>query len=299
MEPPSPDAGADAWTWPADETDAAGDRTGRRWLLLASATVPWIVVLALLVRPGPVAVRAAEPLGTPAATPSSSPTAGPPATTTTHAPEDLDPDPMTLTASSSARHTPDVGDAITTAVLVARAWFSGPGPTAIPVAADLAGDHPGYVEHLWVEAVDAPWRGQVVVTLGLLVLEPHGDELVPTARRLAVPVQLDRAGARAAGAPYLLPDPTVSFDPLAFQPVDDPDAANAAVDALTDAGYAVTEVVSLARSDGWPWAVTFVGSALDGSEPAERTVWLRPHLGAFVVAGWLPVAPDEAREVAP
>ncbi len=70
--------------------------------------------------------------------------------------------------------------------------------------------------------------------------------------------------------------------------ITDPDQLAAAGEALVAAGYAVDEVVSLARTEGWPLVVTVVGRAPGADVSAQHVVWLRDHLGRLVVAGTRP-----------
>ena len=76
----------------------------------------------------------------------------------------------------------------------------------------------------------------------------------------------------------------------------DPEVLAAAGEALAAAGYAVTEVVSLGRVQGWPLVVTAVATAPGSDTPAEHVVWLREHLGELVVAGTRPAPPPTSED---
>lgn len=200
--------------------------------------------------------------------------------------------------ASGARVAPDEREAAAVATLVARAWLTGVGPRLdVP---GLAGPAGSYAEHLVVEAVDHPAPGAAVVTLLALVLRAEGDTYRDAeVQRVAVPLWFDGDGARPAGPPWRLPPPGLAVaSPQVSEAITDPEVLAAAGEALAAAGYAVTEVVSLGRVQGWPLVVTAVATAPGSDAPAEHVVWLREHLGELVVAGSRP-APTPASEDAP
>lgn len=284
-------------------------RPGRRALIVAAAAAPWLVVAALLLRPGPPeptaatgATGAARVGGTagPAGTaPSPATSAAPgaassgaagrssPAQATTVPEPTPAPAPGYL-ISSAARHTPGAGDAAAVGAVVARSWLDSVGP---PLDADLPAG-PGseaYVDHLLVEAVDLPSPGHAVVSLLALVLDADGDRYAGARLvRLAVPVRLDGEGARPAGAPWRLPEPDLTPASPRWSAVDDPDLLADAGTALEATGYRDVEVHRLERSPGWPWRVTATAVAPGTEVPAQHRIWLRSHLGRLTVAGWLP-----------
>jgi hypothetical protein len=293
------------------EHDADGDRPRgpRRWLLPLLA-VPWLVVVGLLVLPGEedtgTAAPPAEEASTvvppgPAATtdpPSMGPveaTTDPPSTgpaeATAHPPSTGPPaadDPPALPESASVlqleelrgrwRVGPGSEEAAALAIAIARGWLTGLGPRlALPGAAP---EPDTYAEHLVVEAVEQPSeRTSVVTVLAIVLTEPDDQEMTVDVRRLAVPLATDQGTPRPAGAPWLLPGPTLTPAEVELVPVDDPAAVGAATTALAVAGLGDLEVRALASAEGWP----VIATATDGER--DHTIWLRPHLDGFVVAG--------------
>ena len=287
-----------------DEERPAPSR--RRWLLPLMA-VPWLVVAALLVLPGRVGPEndASVPATTanqeqPAATadaagaerddhPAHTHLDGEPAATTAAPPPASDPhegaapEQPTVTLELEElrgrwRVGPGSEEEAALAVVIARAWLTGLGPRL-----ELEGASPdptGYAEHLVVEAVEHPSPHTTVVTLlAVLLLDPEDTDAAVEVRRLAVPLVTDGGAPRPAGAPWALPAPTLAQAEIDLRPLDDPDAARAADTALAVAGLGELAVTDLRTADGWP----VVAHASDGER--EHTIWLRPHLDGFVVAG--------------
>lgn len=290
----------------ADEEDDGPPRGRRGRLLLVAAVVPWLLVGAVLVRtpsdPPDASPATSEtghdehgppaeaPLATAGASEDGTTVDGPadpwPATSDgewSDAPVFTEPDALILGGRVSA----GAGEAAAVGLLVAREWL---GDIGVSVATDLGSDASGtYVEHLIAEDVDLPAPGAAVVTVVAVVLTVEGDayggaELV----RLAVPVRLDREGARPAGAPWRLPPPDLRVDDLDTTEVDEPAIATDAGAALIAAGYEVVEVVSIATSDGWPLVVTVEAIAPGETTARRHDVWVRQHLDRLVVAGWVP-----------
>ena len=289
--------GEEDWSFGAADEEGAARAGRRRPVLLLAAGLPWLVLAVMMLRGGGGA-GGAEPLAAPSPVPTAGASAEAPgaaapgasAATPTPFPTTTEPQTATL-IHSQARDTATIADATALAVPIARAWLTG-----VPPRLDLGigqADEPGYVEHLGVESVDFPARGQLVVSLVAVMLHATGDQYTDVdVRRLAVPLTVSRAGARPAGSPWWLPDPDLSLDPPATTPVDDPDLLVQAGEALTAAGYRDVNVTSLARTEGWPWIVTATAVAPHASAPAEHTVWLRSHMGGLIVSGWLPTTGD-------
>ncbi len=287
------------WSFEDDEPTAP---RRRRPVLLLAAGLPWLVLAVLMLRGSGGVSQDATPLAAPAPSPSAGASAEASIEPTTDATTDPaspadgagqpSEDPTTATLiTSQARDTATIADATALAVPIARAWL-----TDVPPRLDLGigqADDTGYVEHLGAESVDFPAPGQLVVSLVAVLLHAEGDQYTSVeVRRLAVPLTVDRYGARPAGSPWWLPDPDLRVDAPSTTPVDDPEVLAQAGAALEEAGYRDVGVTSLARSDGWAWIVTATAVAPSGSAPAEHTVWLRPHLGRLVVSGWLPTTGD-------
>jgi hypothetical protein len=300
------------------EQDADGDRrrAPRRWLLPLLA-VPWLVVVALLVLPrgedtgtpappagaastvvppGPVEATTdgneTDPIAAPPASSEPSPdpasSTGPPSEPPSTQPPTADElpalpgSPATVLQLEELRGRWRVGpgseEAAALAIAIARGWLTGLGPRlALPGATP---EPDTYAEHLVVEAVEQPSERTSVVTLLAVVLtEPEDQEMTVDVRRLAVPLATDQGAPRPAGAPWLLPGPTLTPAEVELSPVDDPGAVDAATTALAVAGLGDLEVRALASAEGWP----VVATASDGEH--DHTIWLRPHLDGFVVAG--------------
>ncbi|TVP66564.1 MAG: hypothetical protein EA340_11550 [Nitriliruptor sp.] len=291
------------WFEGPEREDEGPSPTRRRWLLPLVA-VPWLVVAALLVLPGRVGSVAgpSEPTTTP----------GPPATADAAgavpndgaAPTDLDGDPAATAATPPPTTDPGVDaahelpavtleleelrgrwrvgpgseEAAALAVVIARAWLTGLGPRLELEAASP--DPTSYAEHLVVEAVEHPSPDTSVVTLlAVLLSDPEDADAAVEVRRLAVPLATDGGAPRPAGAPWSLPGPALTQAEVDLQPLDDPAAVLAADTALAVAGLGELAVTDLRTADGWP----VVARASDGEQ--EHTIWLRPHLDGFVVAG--------------
>ena len=294
------------WFDGPEQEDERPAPTRRRWLLPLMA-VPWLVVAALLVLPGRVGPENGASVPTTAAGPQQPPATAdavgserddPPAHT------HLDEHPAATTAAPPPASDPRAGappeqptvtleleelrgrwrvgpgseEEAALAVVIARAWLTGLGPRL-----ELEGASPdptGYAEHLVVEAVEHPSpRTTVVTLLAVLLQDPEDTDATVEVRRLAVPLTTDGAAPRPAGAPWPLPAPTLAQAEIDLRPLDDPTAARAADTALAVAGLGELAVTDLRTAEGWP----VVARASDGER--EHTIWLRPHLDGFVVAG--------------
>lgn len=296
---PPPSDGTAGGSWPGQPPghEPLGGRSGggvgvpRRWnddeqpirrrpVLLVAATAPWLVLA--------IAIGARAAATPPDAPPPSATDATPVPTTTAIArpssPEQAEPDGDATDAparSTGPDETPSLVGVSSLALVTARDHLG----SAQPVTGHTgSGDR--YVEHLIVEAVDHPAPGALVVTIAAVVLERQdgafvGAELV----RLAVPFVTGRGSARVAGTPYPVPGPDLEVTVPTGTEVTDPDLAVDAALALTAAGYRGIEVVTLSRLDSWPLVVEARAVAPGATAPARHVVWLRPHLGGFVVAG--------------
>lgn len=268
----------------------------RRWLL-AAAVVPWVVVVAVMLAGN----SSADPAEAPAApeghdpTPTTATPTGAGATSSSVEPRSEPAgDPATartaagdIVALGGARGPSRRGEAEGLAVVVARSWLS-----ARPAGPGIAGLEPApgaadrYVEHLAVESVDHPARGEAVVTVRAVVLPVEGESYgAPRQLRVAVPVVLDADAPRLAGTPWLLAVPELELAEPARAPVDDVDLQIAAAEAITLAGYREVELTSLERTDGWA-AIAVVTARAPGEDGVRaHEVWLRPDVGRLVVAG--------------
>lgn len=168
------------------------------------------------------------------------------------------------------------------ATMVARAWATGADPR-LTVAGVRPPDSPRYAEHVAVEAIHRE-GGLAVVVLIAVILEHSEDGVTADLRRIAVPMVEGGEAPAIAGTPWWLPAPDFTSFELRSHPVEDADHIEAASEALRQAGYADIEVVSLHRSDHWPWIVDATALAPRG-EPHEGPLWLRPTADGFVLAG--------------
>lgn len=289
------DPQAPSWLLDDEAVDPAAARPGHRGrLLLIAATIPWLIVLVIV---GRAVVSPAAPASDVEA---GVPTVGASAATAATAPQG------TPTSSGGPRRMPTAAyggvagpraavttaDAAATAVVLARSWLTGVGPQLADVPAPPAGAPraASYAEHLAVEAVDLPAPGFAVVTVIAIVLDVvdqgyGGGRAV----RLAVPLRLDGRGARPAGDPWQLPAPDLAPEPPAPQTtIDDPAVLADAGSALVGAGYRDVDVHSVQSTEGWPLLVRATARAPGSDDATQHVVWLRVHLGALVVAGWLP-----------
>ncbi|MBW3621519.1 MAG: hypothetical protein KY461_14845 [Actinobacteria bacterium] len=265
--------------------DATPTRPRGPWLF-AAAAIPWLVVVALLVRPTGPTPDAAVPATFPSPTETPTPTDAA-AGEVGGAPGASDDGDLRATITSSgALVAVDEDEARAVAVVAARRWLTtvGPGAADPGTSSDAV-----YAEHLVVEGVDHPAPGAAVVTVRAVVLRIEGGDYGATeVRRVAVPLRFDAGGASPAGTPYALPVDDPSLVPIeTTEAIEDPDLLLVAGEALAAAGYRDISVVALHRTSSWPLVVTADASVDDG--PARRlAVWLRPHLGRLVVAGTRP-----------
>lgn len=300
------------WLGSGDD-DPDGDAPRRaRPLLLVLASVPWLVVIALLVLPGrmgtdgPASAPADGTGGTetadgddpstvdasPGATPSDDPqgdgVGGTPGTGTDTTADtgatnaELPDDILTLQGREVRggwRVAAGAEEAVALAVVAGRAWLTGVEPILELAFDPEPPSDGGYAEHLVVEAVEQPAADAIVVTLVAVVLDVGGGS--PEVRRLAVPVAVTPDGPRLAGSPWDLPPPILDQVALPRETSTDPTDLDAARTALASAGLTDLDLVALHRTAGWPVIAEVVTAGTD----RIHEVWLRPHLEGFVVAG--------------
>jgi hypothetical protein len=320
------------WLEPTDD-DPDGDGPRRaRPLLLALASVPWIVVIALLVLPGRLGADAASTDAASAADEhrEADPAYDPSGETGQHAPPEATGDDGAAEAlSGDATADPGASDqaprqlgpvddmitlegherrgrwrveagaeeAVALAVVAARAWLTGVEPVldlGLDPAQQGADGGGGYAEHLVVEAVEQPAPDAVVVTLVAVVLDTEGSS-PPAVRRLAVPVAWTPDGPRLAGSPWELPPPILDRVVLAREATTDATDLEAARSALAAAGLPDLDLVALHRTGGWPVIAEVTTPGTD----VTREVWLRRHLGGYVVAGTTLAGNNPAPDPAP
>ncbi|MFW5933159.1 MAG: hypothetical protein ACOCT8_00345 [Actinomycetota bacterium] len=178
-------------------------------------------------------------------------------------------------------------EAASLGVAVARAALTSIDPVLTIDGVELT-DTDTYAEHLVVEAVERTGPTAATVTVLAVVLH-EGAESDPEVRRLAVPITFDAEGPHPAGTPWELPAPSLEPRPQQLTPVDDPDQQLRAVEALAEAGLDELELLGLRTAEGGPAA-----AEVRGPDGEEHQVWLRHHLDGFVVAG-IPL-PDERLE---
>jgi hypothetical protein len=169
-------------------------------------------------------------------------------------------------------------EAAALAVIAAHAWADvhrRPSVTA-PGSADVKAT--GTI--VAVEAVERPGAHHAVVTV---LVAPDGA--AGALHRIAIPLEMGRAGPSLAGAPWHLPAPAIGSTPLVGTPIADPELITSARRALDTAGLPGDRLVTLEATEGWPFI-----ARLDDEDAAHP--WLRWHLDRFVVAG-LPLARTE------
>lgn len=160
-----------------------------------------------------------------------------------------------------------VEEAAALAVIVGHTWAATSG--AVPA---IPGAPQGSI--VTVEAVERPGAHHAVVTL--LVAAAGGG--APELHRIAVPVLLDAHGPTIAGAPWVLPAPTLRTSDLEGSAIGDAELIAAAHRALEGVGIPGERMVALEVTDGWPFI-----ARLD--DDAQGHPWLRWHVDRFVVAG--------------
>lgn len=248
-------------------------RRPRRVALLLVATVPWLVLLVVFVRPA-----ATPPAGAVIPTEVATPSVVPSPTRARTA--------EVATVHGNTNATPEAAKAL--AVVVARAHLSTAGP-----APQIPGIEPGpagrYVEHVAVEAVDMPAPGAAVVTVVAVALTATGDrydgvEVV----RLAVPIVFVGDRASPGGQPWTLRPVDLTPTMLTVTPDQRPEFTDAAARALTEAGFSEITDVQVATADGWPVVAEFTGAGIGEAEIRTHVVWLRRHFDGLAVAGIVP-----------
>jgi hypothetical protein len=286
------------------EDDEAPDQSAptRRWLLVGAATLPWLVVVALLATgTGSTGTEPAMDAATPSDASDGEGDAA-------DAPVRLGPDPAEppdrrpvpeLDSSrprathDEARSGPDVDpatadrtqEAAALAVMIARSWLTDVGPRLRVEGIDPRPDR--YLEQAVVESVEV--HGDLAV-VGLLavVLERDDDTYGEVAaHRLAVPVRLAPSGARPAGPPWWLPAPDLEPAPPALETLEDPDLGVAVAEVLASHGYEELEVLRLAtHGDGL--LVAEITARLGDGRRADGPVWLSPTPAGPALAGASP-----------
>ncbi len=276
--------GLPGWTDDVGEEEEPR-RTTRPWVLVL-ATVPWLVVLGLVLG-GVVSGDRATPA--PPETPGEA--AGPadavpedqPAPPPVHPQEHREPE------DTHVPTTADDGPIGAVALAVARAWLTDVGPHLALEGIAPAGDL--YLEHGVVERIERHGDHAVVGVLAVVLMRDDDRYTQVVARRLAVPVALGPP-VRPAGAPWWLGEvdlTTTPPDPLAEE--DAPEVLLELSEALATAGVLDGEVLGASRTDDG-WWLTRVG---DPDTPHEQgVVWLRPGAAGPVVAGL--DGPSEAHE---
>ena len=309
------------WLGPTDDTPDADPARRARPLLLVLASIPWLVVIGLLVLPGRVGTEAGGPdpgdPSRPGAThddhepgtdtaPSGEAVAGDDPTPHDPAPHDPAPDDPTSDAAAPGATDPGVAGADPpgqTVTLEGRElrgrWRVEAGPEEAVSLAVVAG-------RAWLTGVEP------VLDLGLaprtrgdsgyaehLIVEavehPASDALVvtlvavmldaeggsPAVRRLAVPIAMTPKGPRLAGTPWELPPPILDRITLPRETATDEGDLDAARAALLAAGLTEPDLVALHHTGGWP---VIAEVATPGTDLTHE-VWLRRHHDGFVVAG--------------
>lgn len=284
------------------EADDDPPRRRPRWFP-ALIAVPWVVVAALLVLPrvdaaeqatssdhpepgageasvGPeptqapltVAPEGPEAAGSTDATSAPLPPAG---AGSTPIPEVLE----VRELRGQWRVAPGSEEAASLALVVARAWLTGVGPPLLVPGITPRGG--AYAEHLVVEATERTSADTEVVTvLAMTLRDVEGATPSTAVERLAVPIAWDEHGPRPAGPPWPLPGPRL--DPLTptLLPVEDDETAwDDATSALAHAGLGTYRLEALHQAPDGPLVAT-ISDAQD-----RHDVWLRAHLGGYVVAG--------------
>jgi hypothetical protein len=287
------------WLDPTDtDADDPGARRARP-LLLALASIPWLIVIGLLVVPGRLpAGDPPSPYPDDAATPDTPPGPSPDGPAVDEPSLEASPDMQQPNESDDPagetvldgqerrggwRVAAGPEEAVGLAVVAGRAWLTGVEPVLdLALEPDPRGEERGrwYAEHLVVEAVEQPAPDALVVTIVAVVLDTAGS-FEPTVKRLAVPVALTPQGPRLAGAPWELPPPVLEAVALPREATDDAVELTQARRALSAAGLGDLDLVALHHTDGWP----VIAEVATTDEDAVSEVWLRPHLDGYVVAG--------------
>jgi hypothetical protein len=277
-------------SWLSEDDDAAEPTSPtRRWLLLAAATLPWLVLGGLLATgalstgaaPSADTARVADTdpavdAGTPA--PSDHPAAAheaPPATPAPAAADDAPAGPADRDRLGVDLTPPAAGpsqEAAALAVVIARAWLTDVGPRLRVEGVDPRPDQ--YLEQAVVESVTVH-DDLAVVGLLAVVLGRDGDHYGEVAvRRVAVPIGLTSSGPRPAGRPWWLPDPDLRLAPPRLEVLEDPDLGVATAEVLAAHGYGDVEIVRLA-THGSGLLVAELSARLDDEREVEGPVWLR------------------------
>ncbi|MEX2548622.1 MAG: hypothetical protein WD638_00220 [Nitriliruptoraceae bacterium] len=282
--------------WFDDEDDEQPTPTPRRrHLVLLLATVPWVLVAALLLLPDRAVdegettatddaevMPSDQPTGQADARPSAGPSAseGDEATSAPTAPTSLAEEGLLTLQEFRGRWrvAPGEEEAAALGVVIARASLTGLGPHL--EVDGIAPDASTYAEHLVVEAVERPTSEVAVVTVLAVVLVDGSDGPARVElRRLAVPLATTGDGPRPVTAPWPLPAPDLIALQPDLEPLTDEATEAAAASALSAAGLGEHTIESLATADGWPVVANL------SDEDGQRSVWLRPHLDGLVVAG--------------
>lgn len=249
-----------------------------RWGLVVAATVPWLVVAWLLMAGGD------EPTVVPPPT-SPGPAAEDPASATGEAEPSAEapgdpPDGPGDTSGAAAGPAGQELDGGRVALAVVDPAMVAVGGAAEAAAADHVTAGGGAVIDTVVRGMDFPAPGAVAVHVEVTTAGADG---ATSREALGVGVLLDGTQVLASGEVWPLgtiDDPA----PAEPSPVEDPDLAATALDALVAAGVDVAAVDGVARHAGWPVVVTWADA--DGT---EHRAWLAEEAtGALRLAGVVP-----------
>ncbi|MEX1162334.1 MAG: hypothetical protein WEB03_02015 [Nitriliruptor sp.] len=291
--------------WFDDEPDVPTPSRRTRWLLVA-AVAPWLVVVLVLVRSGsasPTQVAPAAIGGGPTAA-----SAG--GADDEHRADDdggdgangdtdravVEPQGSLLDepASGASQDGHGATDLVTSrvaygvaealAVAVTRAWLSDAGPDLPAPGIDVR--RGAYLEHVVVERIDLVDPQLAVATVSVVLLERDGDVYgAATLRRVAVPLTVTPSTVHAGGTPWWL---ATALDLTPVPPEtgvnDDPAAPDAAVDALTAAGYRDVTVAGLAVTSTGV-VVAEVTATTEAGDRIDGPVWLRSSADGLELLG--------------
>jgi hypothetical protein len=283
-------------SWFDDEPDRPRRRPSRRVVVtLVAATIPWLVLVVLLLRGTPT-----EPPRV-AATTHPAPDAGAdgpsddPGARGDAAADGAPPaEPVVEGAVSSSA---EIGDASAVATAVVRAWLSDAAPDL--AVAGIEPDRRAYLEHVTLQRVEVPGPDAAVATLSVVLLVRDDDRYVDAVvRRVAVPLTLSATAVHPGGAPWWLPD-ELDLDPAAprLTPTDDPATDDAVHAALTRAGYEDVTIRDIGQGQG-ELVVATVEATTPAGDPVDGPLWLVGDPSSLTVLGTHPdgAAPDVADE---
>lgn len=292
----------------------------RRGLLLAAATLPWLVLGVVVF--GPSAARE-ELRDTATAVTVPGEEAPGPAGTLERPGDDRDPsldrDPDGA-ASGHAGHAssdpaPDLGgvpgaplpddaptarttevtdgDVAAVATATVRAWLSEDGSPALRVdgVTPISGH---YLEHATARRIEVVGPDHAVVTVAVLLLDRDGDRWAGLrSTDVLVPVTITATDAHPAGAPWWGPrDVSLAPRPLTTVVEDDPALAAELARVLGDAGYRDVEVRQVAGADDGVLEVDLRATGPHGIE-LDGPLWVvRTSTGLHVLGAGPPPRPS-------